>query len=396
MSASRNSRKSSVTRTDSSQQKGDEKAGATFSSKPRARAGSGSKENGVQFGSIDKAYCGTCKKICNDDDQAMECEMCERWFHKKCQGVSDKLYEALVEDKGVGLIHWYCNSSCNLFARKFMTSVGELHKDIVKVKGAVKEIEDKVERIEQGGLTDAMEEAYRQITRSELNDHESEIHKKIDNVNLLLQNTDAEKLNESCKNLETVNKFMDDKVREQRLEDADRQRRQTNLVIFKVPESKAKEGTKRKEEDEEKVYQIMNEIEVASAPTRIIRLNKKGSRKQGSADDKIRPILVKFGSQFERDDTLRKFAYAKRQVEENDEENEEESEPEEKLFQSVSMKRDMTIQELREDSELFQEWKKKKDESKNLKDPYAHWIRKNGRVVNIGRYPTKGDQQMTH
>ena len=276
-----------------------------------------------------------------------------------------------------------------------MTSVGELHKDMVKVKGAVGEIESKVERIENGGMIYAMEESYRQITRSEINDHESEINRKIDNVNQLLQNTDAEKLNESCKNLETVHKFMDDKVREQRLEDTNRQRRQTNLVIFKVPESKEKEGSKRKEEDEEKVQRIMNEIKVSSVPTRIIRLNKKGNRKGNTGtNDKSRPILVKFSNQFERDETLRKFISAKRQTEEENEEENEASE--EKLFQQVSMKRDMTIQEMREDTELFQELKKKKEASKNLNDPYAHWIRKNGRVVNIGRYPTRGDQQVDH
>ena len=73
----------------------------------------------------------------------------------------------------------------------------------------------------------------------------SDVQQKIESVQQLLLTTDAEKLSESCKNLESVHKFMDEKAKEQRREDADRARKQTNLVIFKVPESKAKEGIQR-------------------------------------------------------------------------------------------------------------------------------------------------------
>ena len=267
---------------------------------------------------------------------------------------------------------------------------------MVEMKCAVREVESKVERIERGGLTEEMEESIRTIIRNEI--YDSDVQQKIDNFQQILQNTDAEKLSESCKNLETVHKFMDDKAKEQRREDADRARKQTNLVIFKVPESKAKEGIQRKKEDEEKVKQIMEEIKAQSVPNRVIRLKKKGNK---SKDQNCRPILVKFDCQSDRDNTLRKFASAKRGIEEDDEddgdeeEDQEESE-DEKLFRSISMRRDMTIQELREDNELFEEWKRKKDESKNLKDPYAFWIRRDGKVINIGRYPRRGGQQMQH
>ena len=37
--------------------------------------------------------CGTCSKAAADD--SVQCEICEQWFHNKCQDISDLLYKAL-------------------------------------------------------------------------------------------------------------------------------------------------------------------------------------------------------------------------------------------------------------------------------------------------------------
>ena len=64
---------------------------------------------------VDNVICPDCKKRCKDNEKAIECEFCERWFHANCQGVNDILYEAIKADgeAGTNFIHWYCNSSCN-------------------------------------------------------------------------------------------------------------------------------------------------------------------------------------------------------------------------------------------------------------------------------------------
>ena len=41
------------------------------------------------------ASCGDCKNACRDNDKALFCYMCERWFHAACQKVGDDMYEVI-------------------------------------------------------------------------------------------------------------------------------------------------------------------------------------------------------------------------------------------------------------------------------------------------------------
>ena len=75
----------------------------------------------------------------------------------------------------------------------------------------------------------------------------------------------------------------------------------------------------------------------------------------------------------ERDEVLKNFRKTKRR--EIDEEIR-------IIDKNVSMKRDMTPLEQKEDTALFKEWKAKKDQSKESGDG-AVWIRRHGRVINI-------------
>ena len=111
MSGTRNNstRKGSLSKPDSSKAAETPLSQTEKTSKKRG-FGSASSEKAlanVSFGSVDKAVCDICKQLCKEGDKAVECEMCERWFHKDCQNVSDKLFEVLEEDSrsGAGIVH---------------------------------------------------------------------------------------------------------------------------------------------------------------------------------------------------------------------------------------------------------------------------------------------------
>ena len=55
--------------------------------------------------------------------------------------------------------------------------------------------------------------------------------------------------------------------------------------------------------------------------------------------------------------------------------------------QRISMRRDMTPKERAEEAALYAELKMKQEESKVSGDDKAVWIRRGGRVVNVGNYP---------
>ena len=49
----------------------------------------------------EEADCPICAKKVENGDLALECEICESWFHIKCQDVKPAEYEFLKEHKSV-------------------------------------------------------------------------------------------------------------------------------------------------------------------------------------------------------------------------------------------------------------------------------------------------------
>ena len=50
------------------------------------------------------------------------------------------------------------------------------------------------------------------------------------------------------------------------------------------------------------------------------------------------------------------------------------------------MRKDLTVQEREEEDRLFAELKKRREEAKNSGDDNARWVRRRGKVINIGKY----------
>jgi hypothetical protein len=53
----------------------------------------GSRTDGKEETSGDR--CGECKKMVSRNDKGIMSELCETWFHCKCQEVSDDTYEVM-------------------------------------------------------------------------------------------------------------------------------------------------------------------------------------------------------------------------------------------------------------------------------------------------------------
>ncbi|KAK4321824.1 hypothetical protein Pmani_007451 [Petrolisthes manimaculis] len=81
--------------------------------------------------------CGTCNKQVGDNAKALECEVCNVWFHAKCHNVSDKLYEALTEEDDN--CAWYCNNS-KQGAKKLRLQVIAVQKDHEAIKFALQNL----------------------------------------------------------------------------------------------------------------------------------------------------------------------------------------------------------------------------------------------------------------
>lgn len=308
--------------------------------------------------------CGSCKKTVRDNQKSLQCGLCERWFHAPCQDVSDAAYDVLSKDSNAAQpqIHWYCNSSCNLLAAKFIGNISKLQFDVGKLSDTVSAMSDRVKQIEEGNFPPAMENALKNLQQ------------------------DNQAQNAETMQKEEVVRLVDTKAKEHAAEAEDRAKRQVNLMIFRLPESTANSIEEKKEEDEKRVKQILQDIKSKSEPVDIRRLR---GPKQANADQgsKNRPIRVSLQSQAARDEVLRAFNKARREGK-PDEEGEDG-----RLFATVSLRKDMTPQERKQEEELFKELKQKQNESKASGDDNAHWVRRQGQVVNVGKYALRQPDQ---
>jgi hypothetical protein len=122
------------------------------------------KKQGTEPNDEQPAPCGSCNKMCTKEDKALECGLCNRWFHITCQGVKDAMYRVITEDSNsdTPLLHWYCKPMCSKLANNFIDTLLKVQSDVSKLGHEVANVRGKVQKIE-GEFTPAMVETVKNI-----------------------------------------------------------------------------------------------------------------------------------------------------------------------------------------------------------------------------------------
>ena len=55
----------------------------------------------------DECICPDCKMAVSGYQQAVECDVCSRWYHNQCQNISAALYKIIGSAENQQ-ISWYC------------------------------------------------------------------------------------------------------------------------------------------------------------------------------------------------------------------------------------------------------------------------------------------------
>ena len=79
--------------------------------------------------------CGTCKKTVGKE--GVLCEMCECWYHCKCQDILEDTCKLLNQDK----IHFYCGI-CD-------KTVGKIVKTLIDLNRRQDKLEEKISKVEE-------------------------------------------------------------------------------------------------------------------------------------------------------------------------------------------------------------------------------------------------------
>ena len=73
-----------------------------------------------------KYLCGKCEIQVSDDHQAVECDICEMWFHVKCENIPEAVYKYMMDVDTGSKVSWFCSYS--------KRGCAKLHRRMNKIK----------------------------------------------------------------------------------------------------------------------------------------------------------------------------------------------------------------------------------------------------------------------
>jgi hypothetical protein len=108
-----------------------------------------------------KGKCGDCGKEVKET--GLGCEICDKWFHIECQGITPIEYKAI--NAATKYVHWYCRGCdtgvVNMW-RKIKERQDEQEEDVMKIKEEMKGLKGGIEKI---GNLEATQEKDRERVR---------------------------------------------------------------------------------------------------------------------------------------------------------------------------------------------------------------------------------------
>jgi hypothetical protein len=334
--------------------------------------------------------CGECKNNVTNTEKAVQCELCELWFHCKGEEIQEDTYELLKQDK----IHFFCGK-CEKAAGQLLKSVvklkerqDKLEEDLITFKKEIsttiqdfadtftEEAKSKTEDIAKLGKTvddmkkevgrfkleyktefkkmndqikdviKAQEEAdykkqIEQITQAFVKDTQwTDIVKK--EVNSKIENVTAE--------LSSIQKMVD-VTKSMAEEEKEKEARSNNIIIYRVPESTDTSFEGRQKHDKATIIDILRElIDKDLDETEIQKTFRLG--KMNIDASKQRPILVQFVNRMTKNYLMNNLYYIKKTH-----------------YKDIVISHDMTKNERDQCKKLVEEAKKKE-----LEESSGEWI----------------------
>ena len=231
--------------------------------------------------------CGSCSKVVTNSDCGVLCEICQIWYHGKCQDVLEPLYNVL---KQYACVHWYCKA-CNAGTERLLGMVVKLQNRIEVVeaelerfrKERMQDLESmgKQLRVEMVELREEMEKTTKQ-SQSQVEPKWSEV------VNQAVETKFAE-MNGSVAKVSAAVEETKIQIEEQK----EKEFRQNNVIIYNSEELRTEDKEEWRKNEMDVCLGLFNGslgVEVRNEDIdKIIRL---GKREQGTK----RPMLVRLKS----------------------------------------------------------------------------------------------------
>ena len=368
-----------------------------------------------------KESCIVCKQRVNSGERGIKCDLCRRWYHSDCQGVAKKDYDLM--SRMDAKVKWFCvrcdgkMDDISEGYRKLEQKVEVVESQLIKVQKEAREKQQTMEQLveevrklklenverwrnirgdlekielfarneskaaweennkmvevlqrEAGrrqeskllALREEVEEIKKSKTTAVESDQDKEKRKQeIEKIKQEVVNRGVEEVRKTIKNEGKVVQEISHKI-----EEIEKESKKKNIVMFNLPESTEDLASNRYQEDMERCGKIFTrELEIQDLTVeKTIRLGKK-------KDNGNRPLLIKLGSETDRNTVLSK-AKKLRYSEE---------------FVRVYLAKDMTEMEREKDKKLRQELIEKRRQKED-----GWYVIRRGKVMKIQQEESRG------
>ncbi|XP_043199198.1 uncharacterized protein LOC122368937 [Amphibalanus amphitrite] len=318
----------------------------------------------------------TCGLPVGDDDEGVACDLCHRWYHGTCQGVTSEAYEALQEHQD--MLAWICKE-CKVKIRLDKNKEKEMKKLEEKIDALTDTIKDQMRVIKK--TADDHEQVLVQLGELQgrnlntLHEQNETIINKVESlaVSSIGEVRDSEKTyadaaKQTCekhveKVVSTLSARLDvipkvDKIVEdikKVMKTKDTEDRATNILIHNVPESRSENSEQQREDDLKKVKNITEALGVANISIKSILRLRRHPRKSDTAargsdqtesrenkQNKPRIMLLKLGTKEEAEVLYKRRFDLKR-----------------KGIENTYISRDLDPEQREKQRKLREEWNKK-------------------------------------
>lgn len=275
-------------------------------------SGEGAVNNNNKDGDIGDSVnnnCGKCNEIVLEDDMAVMCDVCERWFHIKCENMPEEVYEYMKE-VGEQMI-WNCND-CKMGCVKLHRYIRKLEADnirlstrqdeievkFIEVKEVMVESESKSKDIDSrlGSveaqsvvIMDKVEENCTQngavdrrlgTLEAKVVEMEDKISSEVNKLNNKPRTTEIEATGGNAERYSPEDTLFDELNA--------RKNKETNMVVYGVPESASQVARERIQYDRSFTLKLLQACETVCDPSKITRVVRLGNKEDG----KKRPMRV--------------------------------------------------------------------------------------------------------
>ena len=219
----------------------------------------------------DPSPCGRCRKMVIRGDEALTCDICEQWFHIKCERVTKTQYKQQAT-KGKSNFHWFCDT-CNIIQSGVI-------KQLTILKTEHSQLKERIDNLEETKAS--KEELQNEIEKKADKEDTKKLEQRVTTLEEKQGSTGVPNQESQGPSTSGTNQA-EEVIKEIKEQDE----RKLNVIIFNLAESSGEDNQDK--HDKEEVKEIGKICQANIKKDDIT-----GSRRLGKKNDggKPRPLLI--------------------------------------------------------------------------------------------------------